>query len=260
MARVVLSRHLGLEEILYFIVWMGMERHAHVWRRFTLLKLGKQRVGAMYPMTEDRKIAGVLPHWNSYVAVISADETAKNTTSLRGKVLREPFGADANRMANLQDPSGAQFCIWEINQQPQVTRLNEVGAVCWTELYTHDPIKAAEFYSGLFGWRPQPWKGGAMPYTMFHLADEDRPAGGMLAMTSEMPGPSYWLPYFQVEDADKSAEYTKELGGKICNTPMDIARANGNALRPARSGICSHQTRIGRSWEKSMRARACSYF
>ena len=36
---------------------------------YTLLKLGSQRVGAMYQMTEDRKIAGVLPHWNSYVAV-----------------------------------------------------------------------------------------------------------------------------------------------------------------------------------------------
>ena len=189
---------------------------------YTLLKLDNQRVGAMYQMTEHRKIAGVLPHWNSYVAVISADETARNTTALGGKVLREPFGADANRMANLQDPTGAKFCIWEINEQPQATRLNEVGALCWTELYTRDPVKAADFYSGLFGWRPQPWKGGAMPYTMFNLADEDRPAGGMLAMPSEMPGPSHWLPYFQVEDADKSAERNSELGGKTCNPPMDL--------------------------------------
>jgi len=197
---------------------------------YTLLKLGNQRVGAMYQMAEDRKIAGVLPHWNSYVAVISADETAKNAISLGGKVLREPFGADANRMANLQDPSGAKFCIWELNQQPQATRLNEVGALCWTELYTRDPIKAAEFYSGLFGWRPQPRKGGPMPYTMFNLADEDRPAGGMLAMPPEMPGPSHWLPYFQVEDTDKLAERNGELGGKICNAPMDIASVGRMAM------------------------------
>ena len=81
---------------------------------YTLLKLDNQRVWAMYQMTEHRKIAGVLPHWNSYVAVISADETARNTTALGGTVLREPFGADANRMANLQDPTGAKFCIWKI--------------------------------------------------------------------------------------------------------------------------------------------------
>jgi uncharacterized protein len=190
---------------------------------YTIFKVGGQRVGAMYQMTEDRKMAGTLPHWNSYVSVTNADKTARHTISLGGKVLREPFGADANRIANLQDPTGARFCIWEINQQPQATRLNEVGALCWTELYTHDPIRAANFYSGLFGWRPQPWKGGAMPHTMFNLADEDRPAGGMLAMPTDMPGPSHWLPYFQVEDTDKSADYAKELGGKICNTPIDIA-------------------------------------
>ena len=177
---------------------------------YTLFKLGNRRVGAMYQMTEDRKMAGILPHWNSYVAVISADETAKNTTSLGGKVLREPFGADANRMANLQDPTGAKFCIWEINQQPQATRLNEV--------------------SGLFGWRPQPWKGGTMPFTMFNLAEEDRPAGGMLAMPTEMPGSSHWLPYFQVEDVDKSAESAREFGGKICNPPMEIASVGRMAM------------------------------
>ena len=53
-----------------------------------------------------------------------------------------------------------------------------------------------------------------MPYTMFNLADEDRPAGGIVAMPSEMLRPSHWLPYFQVEDADKSAERNRELGEK----------------------------------------------
>lgn len=197
---------------------------------YTLFKVGSQRVGAMYQMTSDRKFAGALPHWNSYVAVTNAEETVRNTIALGGKVLREPFGANANRIANLQDPTGAKFCIWEINQEPQATRLNEVGALCWTELYTRDPIKVAEFYSGLFGWRAEPWKGGAMPYTTFNLADEDRPAGGMLAMPDEMPGSSHWLPYFQVADADKSAAHTEELGGKICNAPMDIASIGRMAM------------------------------
>ena len=69
-----------------------------------------------------------------------------------------------------------------------------------------------------------------MPYTTFNLADEDLPAGGILAMPAEMPGPSHWLPYFQVADADKSAEHTEELGGKICNAPMDIASIGRMAM------------------------------
>ena len=86
---------------------------------YTIFTFATQRVGAMYQMAEHRKFAGILPHWNSYVAVTSTDETAKNTISLGGEVLREPFSMDANRLANLQDPTGAKFCIWEINGQPQ---------------------------------------------------------------------------------------------------------------------------------------------
>lgn len=41
-------------------------------------------------------------------------------------------------------------------------------------------------------------------------------------MPQEMPGSPHWLPYFQVEDADKFAERVGALGGKITNPPMDI--------------------------------------
>jgi len=189
---------------------------------YTMLTIRGQNVGAMYQMAEKRKEAGILPHWNSYVAVANVDETATKASSLGGKVLMPPFEGDGNRMANLEDPTGAKFSVWQTKEMPQATRLNELGALCWTELYTRDAAKASTFYSALFGWRPEPWKGGPIPYTMFNLAGEDRPAGGMLAMPKEMPGSPNWLPYFQVENADKSAEHARETGGKICNPPMDI--------------------------------------
>jgi predicted enzyme related to lactoylglutathione lyase len=69
-----------------------------------------------------------------------------------------------------------------------------------------------------------------MLYTLFNLADEERPAAGVLAMPAEMPGSAHWLPYFQVEDADKSSEHTKELGGNICNPPMNIASIGRMAM------------------------------
>ena len=34
------------------------------------VRVGSQRVAAVYPKREDRKISRILPHWNSYVAVI----------------------------------------------------------------------------------------------------------------------------------------------------------------------------------------------
>jgi predicted enzyme related to lactoylglutathione lyase len=110
---------------------------------YTIFKLGDQSVSAMYQMKEDRSRAGVVPHWNSYVAVSNADETARKAASLGGKVLMQPGDADGNRMANLQDPTGANFSIWQATKPSEPTRNNEVGALCWTELYTRDPEKAS---------------------------------------------------------------------------------------------------------------------
>lgn len=46
--------------------------------------------------------------------------------------------------------------------------------------------------------------------------------GGM--MTSQAPPdvPSYWLPYFAVDDCDDSASKVQSLGGMIMVPPMDV--------------------------------------
>jgi len=199
--------------------WKSSDRHMPE-GDYRIFKLGNESVGAMYQMKEERKKAGVLPHWNSYIAVSNADETVKKAASLGGKALMQPFDADGNRMANLQDPTGANFSIWQATKPSELTRINDVGALCWTELYTHDPEKAAVFNSALYRWRPKRWHGGPMPYTMFNIAGREQATGGMLA--TEMPGTPHWLPYFQVRDADKATARVQELGGKITNEVMDI--------------------------------------
>src|SRR5262245_3715264 len=188
---------------------------------YTLFKLGDGCVGSMYQMKEERQKAGVVPHWNSYLTVANAHETTKKAASLGGEVLMQPFDADGNRMANLQDPTGAKFSIWQPTKPPAPIRVNEVGALCWSELYTRDAAKASSFYSELFGWRPKPFEQSPMPYTVFNLPSEKRGIGGMVAMPREMPGSPHWLPYFQVKDADSKSEQIRSLGGKITHPAMD---------------------------------------
>jgi predicted enzyme related to lactoylglutathione lyase len=36
------------------------------------------------------------------------------------------------------------------------------------------------------------------------------------------PVPSHWLPYFAVEDCDRTVEKAKGLGAKVLAPPMDI--------------------------------------
>src|SRR5262245_47119948 len=119
---------------------------------YTMLKLGGKNAGALYHLDEDRRKAGVPPHWFTYVAVTSADESAKKAASLGGTVVQQPFDVmDVGRMAVLQDPTGAHFAVWEPKRHHGTGIVGEPGSHVWTELLTTDTKKAGDFYSKLFG-------------------------------------------------------------------------------------------------------------
>jgi predicted enzyme related to lactoylglutathione lyase len=184
---------------------------------------GKE-VAAAYSMRADERQMGVPPHWNLYVTVASADETVKKAQSLGANVLAPAFDVmDVGRMAVLQDPAGAVFCVWQPKRHIGARILNEPGALCWSELTTRDPKRAEAFYTTLFGWTARHSAPAAvMEYTQFSNGGE--PGVGMLAMPPEMPTsiPSFWLPYFQVEDCDAAAAKAKTLGGSVMRPPQDI--------------------------------------
>jgi predicted enzyme related to lactoylglutathione lyase len=190
---------------------------------YTMLKVGGNDVGAMASMQDAQKKAGVPPHWASFVAVTNADETVQKAVALDGTLMAGPFDVmDAGRMAVIKDPTGAIFSVWQAKSHPGATRINEVGALCWTELYTNDMDKAVAFYTSLFDWTGKPWD-SPTPYTILTFKGQDKMAGGVLQMTKDMQGmPPHWLPYFQVEDTDKVVARAKELGGNVIVPPMDI--------------------------------------
>src|SRR5207249_914345 len=67
---------------------------------YTMLKLRGLEVGAIYEQGKEEAGRDVPPHWNVYVSVVSADETAARARQLGAKVAAEPFDVtDAGRMA-----------------------------------------------------------------------------------------------------------------------------------------------------------------
>jgi predicted enzyme related to lactoylglutathione lyase len=189
---------------------------------YSMFQLRGRHVAAAYTRRAEEK--DVPPHWGSYIAVASADESVKKAKALGAQVFAEPFDVmEAGRMAVLQDPTGAVFHVWQPNTHAGARVLSEPGARCWTELSTRDTKAAEAFYTQLFGWVPKHSPPGSpMEYTEFSVAG--RPSVGMMVMPKEMPAfvPAFWLPYFQVADVDASAEKAKSSGGKIQLPPMDI--------------------------------------
>lgn len=200
---------------------------------YSMFQMRGKEVAAAYTMMADERKLGVPSHWNLYVTVTSADDAARKAGELGAKVLALPFDVmDVGRMAVLQDPTGAVFCVWQAKKHIGAQILNEPGALCWSELTTRDPKAAEAFYTALFGWSA---KHGAastqMDYTELGVPGHP-PGAGMMKMPDNMPAsvPSYWMPYFQVDDADASTAKAKALGGSLMVGPTDIPKVGRFAI------------------------------
>ncbi|UUP16214.1 VOC family protein [Nitratireductor thuwali] len=94
----------------------------------------------------------------------------------------------------------------------------------WYELMTSDMKAAEAFYSGVVGWRAEPWaKPGSPPYTIVNAGD--RGVGGIMDMPEEYcqsGGQPAWFGYIRADDADAAAEGVKKAGGTVHRPPTDI--------------------------------------
>jgi len=186
------------------------------------MKDGKA-VGAVMPLGKDQGE----PSWLPFVAVKNVEQTANDVRKQSGKVLMEPFDVRPNgRFAVFQDPTGAVFAVWEAGSKPGSEIIGETGSVVWDELITTDSKKAGAFYGQIFGWKPEamPMPGGeAGTYTIFKREGAEAGVGGMMTATPQMNlTHPYWMVYFAVDDADKSAAKAEQLGAKVMMPPTDI--------------------------------------
>lgn len=191
---------------------------------YTLMHLNAQNAAGLMTLREEQKNQGILPHWNTYVAVDSCDETARRARELGGAVLAEPFDiSGAGRMAVIGDPQGAVFALWQRDSvHAGAAKLGPVpGSACWTELHTTDAVAARSFYTALLGWESRDSSIPGISYTEFLLGD--RSIAGMLQMSEERSGtPPHWLVYFAVTDCDHAMAQVKALGGLVIKQPFDV--------------------------------------
>ena len=190
---------------------------------YTMLRLRGLEVGAMCALQPEQKAHGVPPHWMTYISVESADDAAAKAGSLGATVLAGAFDVmDVGRMAIIQDPQGATFCVWQAKAHIGAKLVGETGTFGWDELWTTDRKKAAEFYEGLFGWGAKEGDMGGMGvYTEWQNGGQS--IGGMMEIAPEMgPVPPNWLPYLMVDDCDATANKATAAGGKLFVPPTDI--------------------------------------
>src|SRR5260221_444284 len=84
---------------------------------------------------------------------------------------------------------------------------------CWVELTMADPVRAAGFYSSVFGWALTDEFGSGEWLTEAH----DSVAG----LITGRPG-ARWQPSFQVADAQDAINRCADLGGRVIAGPMEM--------------------------------------
>jgi uncharacterized protein len=162
-------------------------------------------------------------HWNNYVSVASADETAAKARQLGARIFEEPFDVmGLGRMAVFADPGGAVLCAWEPQAHIGAGLVNDVGCMGWNELQTRDSGAAGDFYSAVFGWETEPIEDdGSVVYTTVRNAGNQN--GGFMPMAEQHgDAPSFWLPYFTVPSRDGTVALAKEQGGALLAGPLDL--------------------------------------
>jgi uncharacterized protein len=167
--------------------------------------------------------AGVNPHWNVYFAVNDVDASTAVAEAAGAKTITKPFDAmDAGRLANFQDPQGALFTLWQARKMPGFMHQG-VGAFCWAELATPDPVASIGFYSKFLPWMTKP-ETGLDKAEYIELSVGGRSFGGAMPMRGDMwkGVPPHWMAYVAVADCDERAAKAKQLGATVCVPPTDI--------------------------------------
>ncbi|MBV8195749.1 MAG: VOC family protein, partial [Candidatus Dormibacteraeota bacterium] len=154
---------------------------------YALFKLDGKDVGGVGPRQSEQQPTA----WTVYILVDSADAAAEKAKQAGGTILAPPFDVGTQgRMAVIADPSGAAFGVWQGAEHAGWDAYGITGAVCWSELTSHNFDAAKQFYVDVFGWVPRKSTIPGIPYTTFAF-DQDDPtgfAGGMQAPEGMPPG------------------------------------------------------------------------
>jgi predicted enzyme related to lactoylglutathione lyase len=197
----------------------------------TVVRCGGGEVAGVLQLPPEAAAAGAASRWLVYLATDDMSHALNGIKSSGGEILTGAFDVgDLGRMAIVADGTGAQLGLWEAGAHPGATVLGEHGSLTWAELRTRSRATSAGFYEAIFGWEVQAVQAGAETFITCVL--DEQPVAGMVELgAADGETPSYWMPYFAVDDCDAAATLADGLGGEVCEAPHNAAGRRLAVLR-----------------------------
>ncbi|MFE7559126.1 VOC family protein [Kitasatospora sp. NPDC057500] len=188
---------------------------------YGFLQLGGRTVAAVGPLTEE----GARSAWTTYFHAPDAEAAAKAVEQSGGTVRVPAFDVmDAGRMAQLTDPQGARFAVWQPGTVSGLDVVSEDGALIWVELHTGAVDAGYAFYRKVFGWRSEDFPAPGMTYKVVSPAEgglQETGFGG-IAPVMDQDQPSSWTPYFGATDVDGAVARATGAGATVLMGPEDV--------------------------------------
>lgn len=109
------------------------------------------------------------------------------------------------------------------------TKEHRPGKFVWADLFTTDPVAAARFYTGLFGWTTNLIDQNGRTYTVF--SNGSRPVAGLVTRpSSSTKRASRWIGYIAVTDLASTVKLVTKAGGQVRAEPRDFPDRGAQAI------------------------------
>lgn len=192
--------------------WEAEEPQAQFGGYFSFYLNGTRVAGAMGDMGDTK----ANNQWKMYLATYDIDRTLKTAEAEGAQIVSSAMPvADLGTQANLIDPTGAPFGVWQPGTHPGFTTIEEHGSPSWFELQSRDHGRSVSFYRTVFGW------------DTFNVSDTDdfrytvSELSGIADASRSLPdgAQSEWSVYWEVDDAESTAGKVTGLGGSVVAAP-----------------------------------------
>ena len=217
---------------------------------YSMFYLDGRNTGAAYTL-DPKNMPGVPPNWALYVAVDErgrcrrqSDRRAAGTSSADRSTSCE-FG----RMAVLQDPTGAVFCVWQAEEPSRALGIEHVPghALLGRPEHARTRTRAKPFYEAVFGWQFD--AGRARPLRLSahqeRRALHRRSAAGAASQSECAAALAALLPCGRRRRLDRQGEGARRAG---LLRPDDDGEASAagrwSPTRRARSSRCSSRWNV----------------
>lgn len=199
--------------------------HASDYGEYTIARSQGRVVAALAPKRDGR-----MPTvWTLYTATADVRALVDRVRQEGGQLVRAPVAVGTlGVLAQVTDPEGAVFGLWEGGTYQGFEKWRETDSVVWAEMYARDPATVDSFYGRVLGYGALDLAAPGAEMRMWAPAGAEPTPDTAIAcrrrLSDVFPAemPPHFLVHFGVLDCAAAVTAVTRLGGRVRVDPFEV--------------------------------------